>query len=196
MGAVAGLFGGSGPTYNTVDLDSGTKDLIHGQVERNAVPTSQVTDRLNSGVGKTTDAVMGAGGKEQALSPDDHMKSAIVNKYHQEANKQIGMLQQAQGLQAPLTQGNWLSQAYQAIQAQQQVEVQNNEFLTQAYIDSQKARAQAMSSIFGAAGGLAGMGAAQGWFKGHGHRGGDGFQEPGIGGPQGGQSYLNAGSIA
>lgn len=181
MGAVTGLFSGSGPSYQTVDLDQGTRDLIHGQVQRNTVPTSQIAAKLNQGVGKDTNSIVGASSSADnnlMKSPgSDHMQAAIVNKYKQESNKQIGMLQQAQGLQAPLTQGNWLSQAYQSIQAQQQIETQNNEFLTQAYIDNQRARSQAMSSIFGAVGGVAGFGAARGWFK-----GGPGGAEPTGGG--------------
>lgn len=184
MGGVASALGlgGSAPDLKTVDLDPWTSNTIKQAQVRNSVPTSQIADKLNNRVGSGTEMALAAGsGNDKTLSTDDHQRSAIINEYRQQASKANANVMAANRLAAPGVQGAWLTQAYQQAMAQQQIETQNMEFLTQAHNDAARARAQAISSVMGVAGSVAGFGAAKGWFNSSGANASPGAAPPSAG---------------
>lgn len=164
MGLLDSILGGSGPSLNIVPLDSGTQGLIKGQVDRATAGPGAIAEKANAGVRE-------AGAQAQATPDQTNQRaaqtgegsaglSAIRNQYMKTAGDAVGGIVRSNQANAAVTQGNMLNQAARSALAQQQVQTQNYEMMTQAMNAADAARAQVLSNVLGVGGMAAGMYAA------------------------------------
>lgn len=153
------LFGGSnGPSYNVVPLDPGTQKLINTQASTATDPNAAA--KLNAGVaeagnqGMETEAQANQKAASSGESPG--MLQAIRNQYNQQAGKSIQNLIRGNQVNADIVRGQWMSDAAKSAIAQQKVQTQNYENLSNAMNAVEMARAQALSQILGVGGMVAG----------------------------------------
>lgn len=162
MDGIWGAATGKGVSYTPTELDPKTQQLIDASVTRATAPTEEIASKLNEGVANAGTQGMGAdqhsNQKLTSMGTDPSMMQAIRNQYGQVANKSIQRIINSNNQQAPLTQANYLQQAYMNSMAQQNVATHNYEALSKAYSDSQMARGQLLASALslgGSAGGMA-----------------------------------------
>lgn len=155
------LFGNDGPTYKTVELDAGTKQLIDQKQQRALASNQEVANELNAGVREageqalqTTEQV-----NERAAQTgeDPGMLKAIQNQYRKVADDSIGRVVRANENNASMIRAQRLESAAKAALAKQNVETQNYSNLMNAMNQAEMARAQLLSSIFSTGGMAAGM---------------------------------------
>lgn len=177
------LFGsGQGVTANVVPLDDQTNQLISAGVNRATAPSDQVANNLNAGVGDSTSSLAGPSVDQRAAKTGENapMLQAIKNQYNQVAGKDIQRITNQNRINADVTKSQWLKQYAAGAMAQQNVATQNYASLTNAYNQSQMARAQVLSSILGLGGVAVGIGASRGR-RSSGSMGGSALREPQLG---------------
>lgn len=149
-------------TYNPSTIDQGTQGIINQDTGLASQDAGTIAGNLNQGVSQEGNKVLQ--GSQQgnqgatATGQNPAMLAAIRNQFNAQAQSGINQITQNNTTNAQLTKANYLQQAAQFAQAQQNVE--NNTFaeLTGAYNDANAARAQAISSVLslgGTAGGMA-----------------------------------------
>lgn len=126
----------------------------------------RLAEKLNTGLDQGMNAFKVGAAKEDSFGSDANMNSAIMNKYKHIAGEDIQAQKAQTEANAPVTQTQYIQNAYQAAMAQQQVQTQNYEMMAQAYSDSMAARSQVMNNVFNTGGKLAATGKANGWFSG------------------------------
>lgn len=160
-GGLGNMFDGSNPSLKVVPLDPGTQKLIGDTTARAGQSNAELTKQANEGV-----AASGAQAtqSDQSLKQDaaasgqnPAMLQAIKNQYGQVAGKSIQDTVTRNQNNASMRRAQMLSEAAKAQLAKQQVETQNYEALSNAMNQAEMARAQVLSSIFGAVGTAAGM---------------------------------------
>jgi len=160
-GLLDALTGGSGPSLNIVPLDSGTQNLINGQVHNAAQSDQQISDRLNAGVKDAGQQGMQTSDQlnQRATQTGENPASleAIRRQYNKVAGDAVGSVVRNNQTNAAMTRANWMNQAARSALAQQQVQTQNYEMMSQAMNAADAARAQILSNILGVVGTGAGM---------------------------------------
>jgi len=166
--AVGGALGynSSSPNLSVVPLDTGTQNIIGKQISQATQSPDQTVAQLNQGVsGAGTSALQNEaqGTQEAARSGQSPgMLQAIRNQYSGLAGQNIRNTLDQGKYNAIAQQAQWQQQAARSMLAQQQVETQNYTMLSQAMMQAEAARAQALSSILGAAGTIGGYAMAKG----------------------------------
>jgi hypothetical protein len=164
MDGIWGSLTGQGVSYTPTSLDSNAKKIIDQTVNNATAPTAEIAAKMNNNVGAAAQTTQQSDQaiKQQAAgsAQDPSMLQAIRNQYGQVASKGIQRVIDSNNSQAALTKAQWLQNAAQQAMAQQNVEMQNYENLTQAYTDSQMARAQLLSSVLSLGGTVGGMAAS------------------------------------
>jgi hypothetical protein len=155
---VSSALSGEGVNYTSVPLDPGTQGLINTDTQVATQPTNQVAGLLNANVaargGQALQSEAQSNQEAAGLGESPGMLNAIRMQYGQAANQNIQNIMRTNQLQAPLTQSEWLKGAASEALAQQQVETNNYEMLTNAYNAATAARAQALNSILNLGGSL------------------------------------------
>ena len=151
-GTALGKFTGMGqaPDPTIVPLDADTQGLLNQSVDRASRPDAEFAASLNQG------AVIGAGqlgqsemqGQQEAQRLGDTYSDAIRQSYASRANDSVGRLIRANEYKAKLQKGDQMRQMSQAAMAQQNVATQNYAMLTEAFNQSEMARANFVSQIF------------------------------------------------
>jgi hypothetical protein len=153
--------GGGGPGLDVVPLDPGTNKLIGDSVARSGRSDAAIGAEKNTGVQDAGGQGMQSAGdlKAQAAGTgqDSGMLDAIRKQYNNVAGSQINKIVQNNQMTAGLTRAHALQQSAHAALAQQQVETQNYEALSNALNSAEMARAQVLSNVLGTAGMGAGM---------------------------------------
>lgn len=179
---VGNAFGGKGVSYTPVDIDPKTQKLIDDSVTRATASNEEIAGKLNQGVNDTGNQALQTDQslKQEAAQTgqDPSMLQAIRNQFNQSAGKGIQRIISNNNNQAQLTKANWLQQSAQYSMAQQNVATQNFAALTQAYSDSQMARAQLISSVLSLGGTAGGMMMGRSQSQGNMHRNGSSGEMP------------------
>jgi hypothetical protein len=171
VGLLDGFLGGGGPSLNVVPLDPQTQAKIGTQVSNATQTDQQFSDKMNAGVrdagaqGLQTDSQAQARASQTGENPAS--LQAIRNQYNKVAGDSIGGVVRQNQTNAAMTRANWMQSAARSAIAQQQVQTQNYEMMTQAMNQADMARAQLLSNILGV-GGMAGGMYLAGGFGGHG----------------------------
>lgn len=189
------MFSGKGVDYNAVGLDTPTADLITANTNHALQSQNQLANEQNAGIKNATGEGLQTNQQLQAqaagTAQNPAMLQAIRNQYGQQAQQGINSIVKRNELNSPLTQANYLRQAAEMAQAQQNVTLKNYEGLTNAYNKNMTARAQVISSVFsvlGAGGGMAMNNDLPGQTKGKNHNRYD------SGGGQSNTDSFNSGS--
>lgn len=167
VGSVGAIFNPApSPTYTSVPLDAGTQGLINTQTANASQSPDQIAGKMNQGVAAAGQQAMQTNEQAQqesaGMGTNPNMLQAIRNQYGAQAGQAISDITKNNQNNASITKANWLQQAAQGALAQQKVETQNYEMLTNAYNDAMMARAQVLSSVFSFGGKAAGMAMANG----------------------------------
>lgn len=146
------LGGGDAPDRKNVDLNPKAKELIKAGVNRAMRSPEEYAAERNAGVDNATQVI---GPNENQLNQqaaqmgqDPAMLKAISNVYQGQAGQQIARLKSDNNLKSGLMKAESLKRMAHAAIAQQNVETQNFERLTDAYNQNEIARAQFVSSLF------------------------------------------------
>lgn len=152
------------PTPTNVPIDAGTNGLIQGAIDRSGQSTTDFANQSNAGVeeaaksGQQTDQqaaqqAAGLGGSS------GNINQAIRNQYNTQAGQQVHRLQDTNSQLAEYKKAAALQQAAGEAMARQKVTVDAYSRLMDSYNQTEAARAQMLSSIFGAGGMAAGTAA-------------------------------------
>ena len=159
MGLLDSFTGANSPTLNVVPLDDGTQKMISNQNKR--ALTTDLSAQQNNGVkaagGQMAQTDQSLGQDAARSGQDPAMLGAIRNKFNNVAGKDIQQLVAKNNSNVALKRADLLQQAAKSQLVQQQVETQNYTELANAMNQAEAARAQVLSSVFGAAGTAAGM---------------------------------------
>lgn len=156
-----GLLSGDGPKLNTVALDPATQALIGDMQHRATASDADIANVANHGI--TERGLNMMEGDQQALqanassAQDPNMTQAIRNQYQAAAGKGIQTIVNKNKMNAPLHRGALLDQSSMMSSAAGQVATNNYQALTQANLDYEQARAQALNSILTSVGMGVGM---------------------------------------
>jgi len=165
-GLLDGLTGGSGPSLNIVPLDPGTQNLIKGQIGNSTQNDATIAEKLNSGVAAAGQQGMQSSDQlnQRAAQTGENPASleAIRRQYNKVAGDTVASVVRNNQTNAAMTRANWMNQAARSMLAQQQVQTQNYQMLTQAMNAADAARAQILSNVLGVGGMAAGMALAPG----------------------------------
>lgn len=161
---LSGIFGGS-PDVKAVDLDQGTKDLIHNAVGRATNETPQdIQGQILNGVGGANEGMSQTpeqlGQEAVRTGQDPALMQAISNRYRQMNTQDLDRFKNQSDVQSRYLKGQRMAQISQAAMAQQQVQTNNYAMLSQAYQANEAARAEVVSNIIGAGSQMYAMGQA------------------------------------
>lgn len=150
----------NGVSYETVPLDAESNQLLNNLGVRAARSTSDFAAEANKGVGQAGQMPLQTNQQlDQQLSGfgggDPHMAHAIRSAFNARSSADVNRIKNQFGMQAEFEKSNAMKQAAQLAAARNKVNIQNFEGLSQAYEDSEKARAEVISS-FMSLGGRAG----------------------------------------
>lgn len=150
-GLLSGLFGGgSAPEPKTVALDDGTQRLIDEGAARSQRDASAFGDDLNKGVAQAAQAF--AQPAQAPAGQDDGLYSALRQSYNTRGGSGLKNLMQQNQYKGVLEKADRMRQVSSQMAAQQNVAAQNMAMLTQAYNQSEAARAGLIGSLFQLAG--------------------------------------------
>lgn len=139
------------PTPKYVPLDQQSQGLLNDMQGQAQAPTSDWQAKATKGV----DSASQLGGQQlnyQAQSGQtDAMSKALHNAYQGQAQKQIGSLVDQSKFNAQIAKANYAANINHALLGQAQTQVSNYQMLTDAYNQSEAARAQFVSAISGLA---------------------------------------------
>lgn len=149
---IGGLFGGGGPQQNIVPLDSGTSELLNSGVNRVANQTpGQLAGENNQAAQTAAKSFQQSPAQtsQQAAQTGSNpaMLQAIRNQYQGMAGKDTNQLMRQNQINAQFQHGQMLSDYARSALAQQQVQTQNYEQLSNAYQQNTMARGQMISSL-------------------------------------------------
>jgi hypothetical protein len=151
---MAGLFQSETPTPNYVPLNQQSQGLLNDMVSNATSPTQSWADRANQGVSNASQLGIQSAPAESMQANtgvDPSMHQALRNAYQGQANKQIGDIMNKNSFNSQIAKANYSSSINQALQGQAQTHVNNYQQLTDAYNQSESARAQFVSAISGLA---------------------------------------------
>lgn len=184
------------PTPTLVPIDAGTNNLIQGAIDRSGQSTQAFADQSNAGTNEA--ARSGQQSDQQARQQDvalggspNSINQAIRNQYNAQAGQQVHRLQDTNAQLAEYKKAAALQQAAGEAMARQNVSVQGYKMLMDSYNQTEAARAQMLSSIFGAGGMAVGTAAGR-----RGGGGGPGSISDMPGTTDAGGGYASASSIA
>jgi hypothetical protein len=148
---IGGLFGG-GPQQNIVPLDSGTSELLNSGVNRVANQTpGQLAGENNQAAQTAAKSFQQSPAQtsQQAAQTGSNpaMLQAIRNQYQGMAGKDTNQLMRQNQINAQFQHGQMLSDYARSALAQQQVQTQNYEQLSNAYQQNTMARGEMISSL-------------------------------------------------
>jgi hypothetical protein len=173
---VGSIFGGSSgaPSRQVTELDQTTKGLIDEYAARGQRPEEEIT---KEGYGLADEAAAQVSSPSNIGGYSPMMGDAIRMKYNEAAQRDMGKLKLQSEMQGRLDKAQQMRTGWEMFMAKQNIATQNFAKAAEAKMQSEALRAQVLSSIFGAAGTVAGIGLQKGWFKGnsmdHGGWGGD-----------------------
>lgn len=145
-----GLFG-KAPDPTTVPLDSDTQGLINESTNRALQPQSTFNDSINQNVdmGRSLDQDQQHAHQEDVgMGGDSGMNQALRNQYSSRASTAINKIKARNDMEAQMQRANYMKQVSMAAMGQQRAAVQNYQMLTDAYNQSEMARAQFVNSLF------------------------------------------------
>lgn len=149
---MAGLLGGDTPQPNFVPLDAGTQGLLDQGVASASRPASDFANDLNKNVSENASGFMGneqqSSQEAKRTGQDPGMFNALRNAYGSQAGTQIKQITNANQYKAQMMKADYLHQMAIAAVGQQQVATQNYSMLTDAYNQSEMARAGFVNTLF------------------------------------------------
>ncbi len=156
-----GLLTGDGPKLNIVPLDGVSQGMISDMGHRAAGSDAEIANVANHGIADRGQAMMGSDQQSAqsaaSSAQDPNMVQAIRNQYQAQAGRGIQDIVNKNRLNAPIHRAALLDQASGAAQAAGEIETSNYQALTQANLDYEQARAQALNSILTSVGMGVGM---------------------------------------
>ena len=146
--AATDLFQTSTPDPNKVGLDPGTQNLLNKQVETANKGPEYFSGLINQGVSDKRLAQPSGDQSEAGTGMSQGQLGALRQSYAGQAQQGINRIMDQNKLQGSLMKADYMSKVSQALLHQQMQYANQYQVLTQAYNQSEAARAGAINSLF------------------------------------------------
>ena len=143
---------GNTPQPTTVPLDSGSQGLLNQDTTLANQSNSAYAGILNNGISEgahslsQSDAQMNQEGQRNSLDPN--YLASLRSAYGQQANSAIQRIKSQNDYNGAMMKADFMQKMAGTLLGQQQAQVQNYSFLTNAYNQSEQARAALINSLF------------------------------------------------
>lgn len=148
---IGGLLDDEAPEPTVVGLDPGTKGLMADQAQKASQGPEYYSGILNQNTEKAGQLGQNPEQVQQsasALGMDPNQFQAIRRVYNNQAQQGIQQLKGHNEVQGQLMKADYMNKISKAMLGQQAQQVQQYQFLTNAYMQQEQARAQTINSLF------------------------------------------------
>jgi len=146
-----GLLGSTPSAPSAVPLDQGTQNVINNETAQAGQDVSQYANQLNQNTGNASGLLGNSQSQKQAEAAQGGMSpgmfGAIRNVYANQAGSSIANLNRQNQMQATMQKADYMNQTAQALLGQQAALTNQYQVLTNAYNQSEAARAGTIASL-------------------------------------------------